>query len=96
MDLSGERLIEGPESKCLGGFERPGNSEKSASLAAEPWKNTRIRPGRPQSVTLGAIATLFTGTVLLSDIDPPNGYTISFKAEGPEGGPIKGGAKIAL
>ena len=45
---------------------------------------------------LGAATTFFTGTVLRSDLDAPNGYTISCVGEGAETGPAKGSAKIAL
>jgi carbon monoxide dehydrogenase subunit G len=48
------------------------------------------------AVKLGPIAARFTGKVLLSDLDPPNGYTISGEGQGGVAGFAKGGAKVNL
>jgi uncharacterized protein len=96
MDMSGERLIPAPKEKvwaalhdpetlkaCLPGFdtiEKLSDSELKATAA----------------VRLGPIAALFAGKALLSDLDPPNGYTISGESQGGEAGFASGSAKIAL
>lgn len=96
MDMSGERLIPAPKEKvwaalhdpvtlkaCLPGFdtiEKLSDSELKATAA----------------VRLGPIAALFAGKALLSDLDPPNGYTISGESQGGEAGFANGSAKIAL
>ena len=48
------------------------------------------------AVKLGPIAARFAGKVLLSDLDPPNGYTISGEGQGGVAGFAKGGATVAL
>lgn len=48
------------------------------------------------SVRIGPIATRFNGKVHLSDIDEPNGYTISGEGQGGVAGFAKGGAKVHL
>ena len=48
------------------------------------------------AVKIGPISARFTGNVQLSDIDPPNGYTISGEGQGGVAGFAKGGAKVAL
>jgi carbon monoxide dehydrogenase subunit G len=45
---------------------------------------------------VGPVKASFTGKVTLSDLDPPNGYTISGEGKGGVAGFAKGGAKITL
>jgi carbon monoxide dehydrogenase subunit G len=96
MDMSGERLIPAPKEKvwaalhdpetlkaCLPGFdtiEKLSESELKATAA----------------VKLGPIAALFAGKALFSDLDPPNGYTISGESQGGEAGFTNGSARVAL
>jgi len=47
-------------------------------------------------VKVGPIGARFKGTVTLSDLDPPNGYTISGQGNGGVAGNAKGGAKVRL
>jgi len=45
---------------------------------------------------VGPVSAKFTGKVTLSDIDPPNGYTITGEGQGGVAGFGKGGAKVHL
>ena len=45
---------------------------------------------------VGPVSATFTGNVTLSDLDPPNGYTISGEGKGGAAGFAKGGAEVAL
>jgi carbon monoxide dehydrogenase subunit G len=45
---------------------------------------------------VGPVSAAFTGAVKLSDLDPPNGYTISGEGKGGAAGFAKGGAKVQL
>lgn len=45
---------------------------------------------------IGPVKASFKGLVTLSDIDPPNGYTISGEGKGGVAGFAKGGAKVRL
>ena len=47
-------------------------------------------------VKIGPVSATFKGNVKLSDLDPPNGYTISGEGNGGIAGFAKGGAKVAL
>jgi carbon monoxide dehydrogenase subunit G len=47
-------------------------------------------------VAIGPVKATFKGNVSLSDIDPPNGYTISGEGQGGVAGFAKGGAKVRL
>jgi uncharacterized protein len=45
---------------------------------------------------VGPVSARFKGKVMLSDLDPPNGYKISGEGEGGVAGFAKGGATVAL
>src|SRR5438132_7028942 len=45
---------------------------------------------------VGPVSARFKGKVLLSDLDPPNGYKISGEGEGGVAGFAKGGATVGL
>src|ERR1700748_865741 len=45
---------------------------------------------------VGPVKATFAGKVTLSDLDPPNGYTITGEGKGGVAGLAKGGAQIAL
>jgi uncharacterized protein len=47
-------------------------------------------------IKIGPVSATFKGAVQLSDLDPPNGYTISGEGEGGIAGFAKGGAKVQL
>jgi len=48
------------------------------------------------ALRLGPIKASFSGQVTLSDIDPPNGYTISGEGSGGSAGGAKGSAEVRL
>ena len=45
---------------------------------------------------IGPMSTRFTGSITLSDIDPPNGYTITGSGKGGIAGAASGSAKVRL
>src|SRR3954470_18791586 len=47
-------------------------------------------------ISVGPVKATFKGGVTLSDLDPPNGYTISGEGQGGVAGWAKGGAKVRL
>ena len=47
-------------------------------------------------VSVGPVKATFKGGVTLTDLDPPNGYTISGEGQGGVAGWAKGGAKVRL
>jgi uncharacterized protein len=48
------------------------------------------------TIKIGPVKAKFKGKVILSDLDPPNGYKISGQGEGGVAGFAKGGATIKL
>ncbi len=96
MEMSGERLIEAPQAKVWDALNDPEilkacipGCETIEKLSATEMKATA-------AVKLGPISARFNGKVLLSDLDPPNGYTISGEGQGGVAGFAKGGAKVHL
>lgn len=96
MKLSGENLIPAPREKvwaalndpeilkqCIPGCE---SLEKLSDTSFKATVGTRIGP----------VQARFAGQVTLSDLDPPNGYTISGTGSGGVAGNAKGGAKVRL
>jgi len=96
MEMLGERLINAPRQvvwdalnyatalkNCLPGCDR---LEKVSESAFEATITAKVGP----------VKTTFVGSVTLSDIDPPNAYTISFEGKGGAAGFAKGRAKVRL
>ena len=48
------------------------------------------------TIKIGPVKAKFKGNVILSDLDPPNGYKISGQGEGGVAGFAKGGATVKL
>ena len=48
------------------------------------------------ALKIGPVSAKFTGKITLSDINPPNSYTISFEGQGGPAGFGKGNAKVLL
>jgi carbon monoxide dehydrogenase subunit G len=96
MDMTGERLIAAPRDRVWQALNDttilkaciPG-CETLESLSPTEMKATA-------AIKLGPISAKFAGDVHLSDIDPPNGYTISGEGKGGVAGFAKGGAKVSL
>jgi uncharacterized protein len=69
--------------RCIPGCESLERADDSSFVASA-------------KVAVGPVKATFKGKVTLSDIDPPNGYTISGEGQGGIAGFAKGGAKVAL
>jgi carbon monoxide dehydrogenase subunit G len=69
--------------QCIPGCQ---SLEKLSDTAFKATVGTRIGP----------LQATFNGEVTLSDLDPPNGYTISGSGSGGVVGGAKGGAKVRL
>jgi carbon monoxide dehydrogenase subunit G len=96
MDMTGERLIAADRDRvwsalndteilkfCIPGCETLESSSPTAMRAVA-------------AIKLGPISAKFSGDIELSDIDPPNGYTISGQGAGGVAGFAKGSAQVSL
>jgi carbon monoxide dehydrogenase subunit G len=96
MDMSGERTIEAPREKVWEALNDPDILKACIPGCETIEKLSDTEMKATAGVKLGPISARFTGKVLLSDLDPPNGYTISGEGQGGVAGFAKGGAKVSL
>ena len=94
--MTGERRIPAPRGKVWDALNDPAVLKASIPGCDSLEKTSDHEMKASASVKIGPIAARFAGRVELSDIDPPNGYTISGEGQGGVAGFAKGGAKVAL
>ncbi len=96
MEMTGEYRISAPRQavwealndpvvlkNCLQGCE---HLDRVSDIKFEATVTTKVGP----------VKMTFKGSVELSDIDPPNGYTISGEGKGGAAGYVRGGARVRL
>jgi carbon monoxide dehydrogenase subunit G len=96
MDMTGERRIPAPRGKVWDALNDPAVLKASIPGCDSLEKTSDHEMKASAAVKIGPISARFAGRVELSDIDPPNGYTISGEGQGGVAGFAKGGAKVAL
>jgi carbon monoxide dehydrogenase subunit G len=96
MDMTGERRIPAPRQVVWQKLNDPEVLKASIPGCESLEKLSDTEMKATVSVKIGPISARFTGTVHLSDIDPPNGYMISGEGQGGVAGFAKGGAKVDL
>jgi len=96
MDMTGERRIPAPRGKVWDALNDPAILKASIPGCDSLEKTSDHEMKASAAVKIGPISARFAGRVELSDIDPPNGYTISGEGQGGVAGFAKGGAKVAL
>jgi len=96
MDMTGERRIPAPRDKVWQALNDPAVLKDSLpgcefiERVSDGEYNARL------ALKIGPMYARFSGTVTLSDIDPPNGYTMSGEGQGGVAGFAKGRAKVRL
>ncbi len=96
MEMTGERRIPAPREKVWQALNDPTVLKDSLpgcefmERAGDNQYNARL------ALKIGPIYARFSGTVTLSDIDPPNGYTLTGEGQGGVAGFAKGTAKVRL
>lgn len=96
MDLTGQYRIAAPRQAVWQALNDPEVLKQSipGCETVEKLSDTEFQARVTASV--GPVKARFTGKVTLSDLDPPNGYTISGEGQGGAAGFAKGGAKVRL
>ena len=96
MDLTGEYRIPAPRETVWAALNNP-DVLKSCIPGCEELNKTSDTEFVARVVAkIGPVKAGFAGKVTLSDIDPPNGYTITGEGQGGAAGFAKGGAKVRL
>ena len=96
MRMTGEQRVNAPRAKVWAALNDPEVLRQSI-----PGCQSLDRDGEDRFVALaeikvGPIGARFKGSVQLSDIDAPNGYTITGQGNGGIAGSAKGSAKVRL
>jgi carbon monoxide dehydrogenase subunit G len=96
MDMTGERRIAAPRRIVWDALNDPEVLKDSIPGCQSLEKLSDTQMKAVAAVKIGPISARFTGNVLLTDIDPPNGYAIGGEGQGGVAGFAKGGAKVRL
>jgi carbon monoxide dehydrogenase subunit G len=96
MDLTGEYRIPAPRETVWAALNDP-NVLKACIPGCEELNKTSDTEFVARVIAkIGPVKAGFGGKVTLSDLDPPNGYTITGEGQGGAAGFAKGGAKVRL
>ena len=96
MEMTGERHIPASRRKVWEALNDPTVLKSSIPGCESLERLSENELKATAAVRIGPIAARFTGKVMLSDLDPPNGYTISGEGQGGVAGFAKGGATVHL
>lgn len=96
MHMSGEQRIAAPRQRVWEALNDPEVLKQCIPGCQSLEKQGDDRFDAVAEVKIGPIGARFKGTVQLSDLDAPNGYTITGQGNGGVAGNAKGGAKVRL
>ena len=96
MDMNGEYRISAPRSRVWEALNDPEILKQCIPGCEEIQKQSDTEMTAKVVAKVGPVKAKFAGKVTLSDIDAPNGYTITGEGSGGAAGFGKGGAKVNL
>ena len=96
MDMSGSYQIPAPRDTVWAALNDIDVLKACIPGCESITKHSETELEATVSAKVGPVKAKFTGAVTLSDLDPPNGYTISGEGKGGAAGFAKGGAKVHL
>ena len=96
MDMSGERRIAASRQKIWEALNDPEILKASIPGCESMEKLSDTELKATAAIKIGPISARFSGKVQLTDLDPPNGYTIGGEGQGGVAGFAKGGATVRL
>ncbi len=96
MDITGEHRIPAPRDAVWKALNDPAILQQCipGCKALEKISDNQFKG--TVAAKVGPVSATFTGEVTLSDLDPPNGYTLSGKGQGGAAGFASGECKVAL
>jgi hypothetical protein len=96
MEMTGEQLIPVPQEKVWQGLNDP-EVLKACIAGCESIEKVSDNEYKVVIVAaVGPVKAKFSGKLLLSDLNPPNSYALSFEGSGGAAGFGKGGAQVSL
>ncbi|HEV2676937.1 MAG TPA: SRPBCC domain-containing protein [Aliidongia sp.] len=96
MDMTGEYRIAAPRAKVWAALNDAEILRQAIPGCDEIEKTSDTSFTAKVTAKVGPVKASFGGKVTLSDMDPPNGYTITGEGSGGVAGFAKGGAKVGL
>ena len=96
MEMIGSQRVNAPQQAV---WEALNDTEVLRQCIPGCESITRVSPTNLEALVtlrIGPVKTSFKGAVTLSDINPPNGYTIKGEGNGGSAGQARGGAKVWL
>ena len=96
MEMTGEQRIAASREAVWQALNDPDVLRQSIPGAETVDKVSDTEFAATVTAKVGPVKAKFKGNVMLSDIDPPNGYTISGQGQGGAAGFGKGEAKVSL
>ncbi|MFN3231783.1 MAG: SRPBCC family protein [Alphaproteobacteria bacterium] len=96
MDMSGEYRIPAPRERVWDALNDPDILGQCIPGCQSIEKTSDTEMTAVVKAKVGPVSAKFNGDVTLSDMDPPNGYTLSGEGKGGVAGFARGTAKVAL
>jgi len=96
MEMTGEHRIPAPRQRVWEGLNDPEILKQAIPGCQTIEKVSDTEFTARVLATVGPVKAAFGGKVILSDLDPPQSYTISGEGSGGAAGFAKGGAKVNL
>ena len=96
MEISGEYRIPAPRDAVWTALNDPAILKDCIPGCQSLEKVSDTKMTATVKAKVGPVNATFTGAVTLSNVSPPNGYTISGEGQGGVAGFAKGGADVAL
>jgi carbon monoxide dehydrogenase subunit G len=96
MEMTGERLIMAPQMEVWAALNDPATLKDCIIGCDSIEKLSDTHMVATASIKLGPVSARFSGKLQLSDMNPPDGYTITGEATGGAAGFAKGGAVVRL
>jgi uncharacterized protein len=96
MDMTGTQRIEAAREAVGAALNAPDVLKRCIPGCESIEKISDTEMNAKVTLKIGPVKASFTGTVRLSDLDPPNGYQISGEGAGGAAGFAKGGAAVRL
>jgi carbon monoxide dehydrogenase subunit G len=96
MDMTGEYRIPLPQGRVWDALNDTEILKASIPGCEELTRESETRLKGRIAAAVGPVRAKFSGEATLSDIDAPNGYTLTGSGSGGAAGMVKGGAKVRL
>jgi len=96
MEMTGEQIIPLPQTEVWRGLNDP-DVLKACIAGCESIERISDTENRvAMTAAVGPVKAKFNGKLLLSDLDPPRSYSLSFEGSGGAAGFGKGSARVSL